>query len=80
MMIQTEVLLLSRHARRTFVCAVKVETWFTEVYFNEVCLIFYPSTKEKDYRVIRPLVEGISLCDREKTLSVNAIAHGHFCE
>lgn len=77
---QTEMLLLSWHTRRTFVCGAEVATWFTEVYFNGVCLIFCPSTKEKDYRVIRPLVEGISLCDHKKTLSVNAIARGHFCE
>lgn len=58
----------------------KVETWLTEVCFDGLCLIFCPGTKEEDYRVIRPLVEGISLCGHEKTLSVNAIAHRRLCE
>ena len=67
--IQTDTLLLSLCARRTFVCGSKVETWLTEVCFDGLCLILCPGTKEKDYRVIRPLVEGMSLCDHQEAVS-----------
>lgn len=75
---RASLLLLLLHTISTLVCETKYSIWLTKVCSNGLCLILYLGINERDYMVIMTLVGGISLCDREKSLSVNARAHRCF--